>query len=464
MNSKRFFKTLICSAGLLAASLLAGCGGGDQGRAPILGLPAASLVSIVVTPATATVAIGATQQFSTIAAYTDGSAVDVSAKAQWTSANPALATVNASGVGTAIKAGTLVISAAFEGKSAGATLTVAPAKLVAIALTPTAVTLNSGLTQQYTVTGTFDDKTSADVTAASVFSVAAPATAGISATGLATARAVGATTVSALASGLSASASLTVLPAAVVSLTLTPATSTLQVGASRQLAAVATYTDGAVVDVTRVATFASATPAAVSINAGGLITGVAAGSAILNASFGGQSATAQATTTAATITRIVVLPAAATVAVGVNQQFAAVATYSDGATAVVTASAAWTSSSTAIATVLNTGVATGQSVGIATISASAGGQTASGVLTVTPPAATPTPTPTPVPPTFVPVNLGSAANFAVLAGTALTSKAGGTTLIGGDVGSPSQTTAPTVAPGFTNYQSGAILNNALADL
>ena len=63
-----------------------------------------------------------------------------------------------------------------------------------------------------------------------------------------------------------------------------------------------------------------------------------------------------------------------------------------------------------------------------------------------------------------PINLGRASNFAVLAGTALTNNSGGTTLITGDVGSPSQTTAPTVAPGFTNYQSGAILDNALADL
>lgn len=32
------------------------------------------------------------------------------------------------------------------------------------------------------------------------------------------------------------------------------------------------------------------------------------------------------------------------------------------------------------------------------------------------------------------------------------------------MGSPSQTTDPVQAPGFTNYKSGAVLNNALADL
>ena len=52
----------------------------------------------------------------------------------------------------------------------------------------------------------------------------------------------------------------------------------------------------------------------------------------------------------------------------------------------------------------------------------------------------------------------------MLAGTALTNNSGGTTLITGDVGSPSQTTDPTLAAGFTNYKSGAILAGALADL
>ncbi|WP_426111283.1 ice-binding family protein [Massilia sp. PWRC2] len=372
MHPKRFLKTLICSAGLLAASLLAACGGGDQGRSPILGLNAATVVSVVVTPATATVAIGATQQFSAMATYTDGSAVDVSAKSVWNSASPAVASINGTGVASAIKAGAVVIGAAFEGKSASATLTV--------------------------------------------------------------------------------------LPATVLSLTLTPASNSLHVAASRQLVAVASYSDGSVVDVSRAATYASATPAAVSISAGGVITGVAVGSSALSASFGGKSALAQATTTAPTVTNIAVRPANASVTVGASQQFIAVATYSDGATEVITAT--WTSSSNPIATVSNSGVATGQAVGVANIGASAGGQSASGVLTVT---AAPVPTPAPTP-TFATVNLGSAANFAVLAGSALTSKSGGTTLIAGDVGSPSQTTAPTLAPGFTNYQSGAILNNALADL
>ena len=378
IHLKRFTKQLICSAGLLAAALLAGCGSGDQGRDPILGVPAATLSSIAVTPATASVAIGAKQQFTATASYSDGSARDISANAAWSSATTSVGTVGATGLATGLRAGTTLITATFEGKNGTATLTVQPAT--------------------------------------------------------------------------------------VLSLALTPALTSFQVGASRQLAVVATYSDGTVVDVTATASFLSATPASVTVAAGGLIRGVASGTSALSASFGGKTANAQATVTLATVAKIAVTPANAIVVAGGTQQYIAVATYSDNSTAIVTRSAAWTSGAGAIATVANTGVATGVAAGSTTISASLNGQSDSANLTVTALPTVPPVTPPVTPPPVASVNLRSAANFAVLAGTALTNNSGGTTLIGGNVGSPSQTTDPKLADGFTNYKSGAILANGLADL
>jgi hypothetical protein len=168
MNAlKRYSRTLFCSVGFLVTALVAGCGGGgDQGRDPILGLPAASLVSVAVTPATASVAIGAAQQFVATASYSDGSSRDVTATgAAWTSATPAVATVNATGgLATGVSAGSAVITAAFGGKSGSATLTVLPATLRSIALSPPNTAINIGVTQQFTVTGTFSDNTTRDVT------------------------------------------------------------------------------------------------------------------------------------------------------------------------------------------------------------------------------------------------------------------------------------------------------------
>lgn len=453
---KRYTKILLCSAGFLGAALVAGCGGGsDQGRDPILGVPAADLVSVAVTPAAPSIAIGATQQFSATAVYSDGSARDVTRIAAWNSATVAVATVNAtSGIAVGVNPGSSVITAGFEGKSGAATLTVLPAKLVAIAVTPATQVLNVGNSQQYLAIGTFDNNTTRDITAVSTFASASPAVASIAASGgMALAKAPGTSIISASSGGLSGSATLNVLPAALVSLGVTPAATTFQVGATRQLAAFATYSDGSVVNVTANTTFTSATPAAVSVAGTGLMTGVAAGSSNITASFAGKTATASATTTAATLSSIAVVPANASVAINGTQQFVAIGTYSDNSTAVITGTAAWTSANTSIATVLNSGVATGVAAGTTAITATADGKSASGNLTVT--AAPPAPASTPV-------NLRSAANFGVLAGTALTNS--GTTFVTGDVGSPSQTTDPMQAAGYANYKSGAVLNNALADL
>jgi uncharacterized protein YjdB len=459
MNAlKRYSRTFFCSVGFIAAALVAGCGGGDQGRDPVLGLSPADLVSVAVTPATASVAIGATQKFVATATYSDGSSRDVTVGAAWTSATPAVATVNAaSGVAAGVSAGSSVITAGFSGKNGSATLTVLPATLQSIAVVPANPSINVGASQQFIAMGTFSNNTTRDISALSTFSSATPAVATIGATtGLALGVTAGTSVITATSGALSGTTTLTVSPVTLVSLALTPQAPSLQVGATRQLSATATYSNGTTADVTSSTTFSSAVPANATVGiANGLVTGVAAGNSLITGTYNGQTATTNATVTAATLTSIAVTPATATVAIAGKQQFVATATYSDNSTAIVTSTVNWTSGNTAIATVLNTGIATGAAAGSTNITATSGLLSGSAILTVTN---------TAPPPSSSSVNLGRATNFAVLAGTALTNNSGGTTLITGDVGSPSQTTDPTLAAGFTNYKSGAPLTNALADL
>jgi uncharacterized protein YjdB len=482
---RRSMKRLLGGLGLASAVLVAGCGGGDQGRDPVLGLPAASIVSVAVAPTTASVAIGASQQFTATAAYSDGTARDITRLSAWTSATPAAGTVDAArGVAVGVAAGTSVITAAFEGKSGSATLTVLPAKLVSIAVAPVNPSINIGNSQQFVALGTFDNNTTRDISAVSTFSSASTGVASISSTtGLALGKTAGTSAISASSGGLTGSATLTVLPPTLVSLSLTPDVTNLQSGATGQLLAIATYSDGSVVDVTGTSTYVSASPALVGVGSTGLITGVSGGSSVITVNFGGKSATATAITASpapvVTVTSISVTPGTAGVLVNGRLQYIARATYSNNTTAIVTTTATWTSSATAIATVLPTGVATGATIGNVIVTATLGGQSGNANLTVRAPrpvpvpvpVPTPTPTPepepdpTPVPPVVVdPINLRSASTFAVLARTALTSNSGGTTLITGDVGSPSQTTSPPLAAGFTNYQSGPILQAAFDDL
>ena len=110
---KRTLRTLFMGTGFFFIALLAGCGGGDNGRDPILGMPAADLISVTVTPANASIPGGATQQFVATATYADGSSRIVTTGAAWTSGTPAVATINGTtGLATGSAVGTSVITAA----------------------------------------------------------------------------------------------------------------------------------------------------------------------------------------------------------------------------------------------------------------------------------------------------------------------------------------------------------------
>ncbi|MGA8312365.1 MAG: choice-of-anchor D domain-containing protein [Terriglobales bacterium] len=83
-----------------------------------------------------------------------------------------------------------------------------------------------------------------------------------------------------------------------------------------------------------------------------------------------------------TVTSIAITPANPTVTKGAQQPLTATATYSNGTTQNVTASAAWTSSNAAVATVSN-GVVTAVAAGSATITATVSGSTVKGTTVVT---------------------------------------------------------------------------------
>ena len=328
--------------------------------------------------------------------------------------------------------------------------------LSALAVTPASAAIASGAKQQLTATATYSDGSTRDVSTASAWSSATPASASVgAATGLATGVAPGTAAITAAFGGKTASANLVIGPVALTSLAVAPQSPIVQIGATRQLAVNATYSDASTADVTATSVFVSATPASATVGAnGGLVTGVAAGSSPVTASVGGMSANTTISVPAVTLASIAVTPGSASVTIGGQQQFIATATYSDASNAVIKAT--WSSTTPGNASVQpGSGLATGIAAGTTTISASLGGISGSALLTVSAIA---------IPPVITSLDLGRAASFAVLAGTSITNNSGGTTLVTGDVGAPSQTVDPTQAAGYTNYKSGAILSGALADL
>jgi uncharacterized protein YjdB len=254
-----------------------------------------SLTAIAIAPNSASLMIGATQQFTATGTYNDGSTANVTSSVSWSSSTPPVATVNASGGATALAAGSTTITAALNGVSGAATLTVQPNSLTAIAIAPSSANLAIGVTLQFTATGTYNNGSTANVTSLASWTSSSPAVATINSTGLATGIAAGSSTIQASLSGFSSSAALTV--ATVTSIRVSPASPTIAVDTAQQLTATATYSNGSTADISSSATWTSSAPAVAFVDAAGLAGGVLAGSSTITASYAGVSGTSSLTVT-----------------------------------------------------------------------------------------------------------------------------------------------------------------------
>src|SRR5580704_16673856 len=98
--------------------------------------PAPTLKSISLASSSGSIAVGATQQFTATATYSNGSTANVSSTATWTVAIPAVATINASGMVTGVTAGSTTVTASQNGISGSATLDVTGKSVTSISVSP----------------------------------------------------------------------------------------------------------------------------------------------------------------------------------------------------------------------------------------------------------------------------------------------------------------------------------------
>jgi uncharacterized protein YjdB len=182
------------------------------------------LKSIAITPNPATAAVGQTVQLVATGTFDAGPTQDITKTVTWASDNTAIATVDpATGIVTAVAAGTANISATQGTVTASVAFTATVAALASIAVTPGTLTSAGGQTQQYTATGTLSDGTTQDLTKLVKWSSSNVNVATISnkaaSVGLATTVAVGTATITAALNGLSGTATVTVNAPSVVSTT-----------------------------------------------------------------------------------------------------------------------------------------------------------------------------------------------------------------------------------------------------
>lgn len=266
------------------AELVTGCnsGGSHPNR----------IASITITPGSASIAVGKTEQFSGYGTANDGSKL-TGTGATWASSNTAVATIDQNGLATAVSAGTTAISATVQtggGSVTGtATLTVTTPTVTSVTVTPATPTMIAGQMQQLSAQAAYSDGTSKDVTSTAIWSSQSQSVATVSGSGVVTAVGTGQDTIVATFSGVQGTVSISVQ--AITSIAITPGSVTIWLNSTQQLNAIATLTDGSALDITNTAVWTSSAPASATVT-GGSVTGVAAGNATITSTAAGVSSSA----------------------------------------------------------------------------------------------------------------------------------------------------------------------------
>src|SRR4051812_14853938 len=364
---------------------------GKLSRSVNLTVAPATLVSISVTPPSRILAKGTQQQFTATGLYSDNSTQNLTLSARWSAEDPAIASVDGLTAGNvfALAPGATRITATFKGISGRAALEVTPAVLTSIQVTPAIREIPSGLTAAYAATGVYTDGSVQDITASVTWVSTVISVASVS-KGVATGHGVGMTGITALLDAVAGTAALKVTDAQLISIAVSPENPAIANGLSTQFAAIGTYTNTPTQDLTAAVVWSVPASTVASISNAGGYQGRAQsahrGSVTISATAGAVSGTTTLTVTAATLVSLSVTPAAPTIAKGTEQHFTATGTYTDNSTQDLSTTVTW-NPSTLAATVSNAGgaqgLATGDDVGQADISATLGSVGGSSLLTVT---------------------------------------------------------------------------------
>ena len=261
---------------LLTVTLACGGGGDATGPGPIAQL------SLIL--ATDSMHIGEVLQAKLAAK--DGSGAAVAAEvwdAVWTSSTPSVASVTQRGIVRAVGVGETRIRATIGGQSSEVLMRVVAIPVALVSLTPLSIVLPPGATHQLVAVPL--DATGRELQGRVMSWLSSDTSVVlVSPNGVITALSPGITSVHAISEGSYASADVRVSgpPGAVATVTLIPAAASLTIGESLQVAAIL---EDAIKNVAtdRPVTWTSSVPSVATVSASGRVTGVGAGTAVIEA-------------------------------------------------------------------------------------------------------------------------------------------------------------------------------------
>jgi 6-phosphogluconolactonase (cycloisomerase 2 family) len=323
--------------------------GGVTGSAT-LAVTSATLESIDVTPPYKELPPLTEQRYTATGQFSDGSVQDLTSTARWSSSSTAIASITpAGGRLAALKNGEATVTARHGSVTGNALVFVVAPRLVSLVVDPGRTVVARGTQLRLRAVGRYSNSTTRDLTDVVTWLSSGPEVRVSNADGsrgqvLGVDR--GSATVSARFAGLTGRSTLTVTPAILQQITVSPSPSPLPAGLQRQFTATGRFSDGRTQDLTDIASWSSSSASATVTSPGGRVTAVRPGGALIRASLQAVSGTSGVLVTAPVLRSIVMEPASpTTIAIGGSQAFKLTATWSDGESGDVTEQAVWSVSS-----------------------------------------------------------------------------------------------------------------------
>ena len=319
------------------------------------------------------------------------SETEVTSYAAWTSSDPSIATVDGGKI-TAIAAGTVTITATYNGYRATTTVTVKNTMGYGLVMSKSSLSVHVGSTEElsvYYVTYTNGVETSrTDVTSSATWKSSYTSILTVSG-GTVTGVSKGQAVVTASYRSYSKSCTVTVTENVTYDYQLSPSSTSLVNGRTTKFTVVKrTFTNGTQSngqDVSSTFTWTSSNTSVATVGSNGVVTGVGKGTATITAKYGETTLTGSVTVTPAYTYELVLNRTSMSMAKGSTTSIVATyKTYADGvleSSTNVTSTASWSSSSTSVATVSG-GTVTGKGAGPATITATYNGKSATCSVTV----------------------------------------------------------------------------------
>jgi uncharacterized protein YjdB/PKD repeat protein len=353
---------------------------GKSGTSAVTVIPI-PVASVDVTPAAASIGVSGTVQLTATPKDANGNPL-TGRTVTWQTSDATTATVDAAGLVTGqALGGPVTITATSEGKTGTSSITVSTTPVASVAVTPASASVQVDATVQLTATP--KDANGNPLTGRPVTWQTSNATiATVDANGLVTGKAAGGpVTITATSEGKSGTSAITVTPIPVASVTVTPASSSIQVNGTVHLTATPKDANGNPLSG-RAVTWQSTNPAIASVDATGIVTGHAAGGPVsIVATSEGQNGSAFVTVTLAPVASVDVTPPSPAIQVNATLQLTATPRDASG-NALSGRAVTWASSAPAVATVNSTGFVVGLQTGTANITATSEAIVGTSVVTV----------------------------------------------------------------------------------